>query len=519
VQDASRLRFAAHETGVSYETLAKSTGKLSKALVAANGSEKAHAAMIKTLGFEYRDAAGHVLPMSQMLPKLADKFSKMQAGPEKTALAMKLFGKAGTDMLPFLNKGASGIAELEKQSDKFGLTLTGKNIDALKKAKMSQREWNASLDGLKVQIGAQVLPMMNKLVGFIRDHIIPVVTAITGFVQKHKNAVMIAVTIIGTLIVGLKAWAIAQAVLNAVMAVNPIALLVIGLVALAAGLYLAYKKSEAFRDVVKTAFAVVKAVVMDSVVRPIQMIVTVVSAVISFVRSHWKLILGILTGPIGAAVIVIISHWNSIKNTFGAVVTFIRAKVGEIVSMFTSIPGKIASLAGKMLSAGKSLVTSFWNGIKSAASGAAHFVGGVVSDMAQGLKNAFNDILNLPWKLPRFKIGAMGHYVHVGGQTLFPRMAEGGMTTGPGMFVMGDNPSGHEVALPLDSPRTTKALGKALGAAGASGMSGGGLTVQVTFPSGVVLGTPAQVGVAIKTAVEAAVQQGVKYRIGRGVVT
>lgn len=49
-----------------------------------------------------------------------------------------------------------------------------------------------------------------------------------------------------------------------------------------------------------------------------------------------------------------------------------------------------------------------------------------------------------------------------------PAMATGGMTSGPMLAQVGDNPSGKEVVMPLDSPQTTNALAKAM-PAGAGG--------------------------------------------------
>lgn len=57
--------------------------------------------------------------------------------------------------------------------------------------------------------------------------------------------------------VATKAWAVAQGILNAVLAANPIGLVVIAVVALVAAIVLAYKNSETFRNIVQ---AVMKAV-------------------------------------------------------------------------------------------------------------------------------------------------------------------------------------------------------------------------------------------------------------------
>lgn len=62
-----------------------------------------------------------------------------------------------------------------------------------------------------------------------------------------------------------KAWAVAQRVLNAVLRMNPIGLVVTALIALGAGLVIAYKKSETFRRIVDAAWAGIKKAAMATV--------------------------------------------------------------------------------------------------------------------------------------------------------------------------------------------------------------------------------------------------------------
>ncbi len=42
-----------------------------------------------------------------VLAKIADAFQKSNDGAGKAAVAVELFGKAGTEMIPFLNKGSA----------------------------------------------------------------------------------------------------------------------------------------------------------------------------------------------------------------------------------------------------------------------------------------------------------------------------------------------------------------------------------------------------------------------------
>jgi phage-related protein len=75
-----------------------------------------------------------------------------------------------------------------------------------------------------------------------------------GAVAKAKDAAAAAAHAVasGVSTAATTALSVAQGALNAVMALNPIALVVIALVALVAGLVLAYNKSETFRDIIQT---------------------------------------------------------------------------------------------------------------------------------------------------------------------------------------------------------------------------------------------------------------------------
>lgn len=289
LEQASRWREAAVLSGVDSGTFLKSVQKLDKGLVASTKSSKLAAAMTQTLGFKYTDAHGKILPMSTLLPKISDKFAAMPDGAEKTALAMQLFGKAGNAMLPMLSKGSAGISDLMKQSDKFGTTLSNDAVDKLSASKTASREFAASLDGLKVTIGAQLLPMITNLVTFISSHVMPIIEAVTGFIKQHSSAVAFAAITIATLVVGIKAWAIAQAFLNFVMEANPIMLVVTAIAALAAGFVFAWNHCKTFRDIIKGVFHVV-AVAFD------------------FVKAHWGLLLAVFTGGLS----FVAQHWRAV---------------------------------------------------------------------------------------------------------------------------------------------------------------------------------------------------------------
>ena len=128
----------------------------------------------------------------------------------------------------------------------------------------------------------------------------------------------------------------AQWALNAALSANPIALIVIGLVALVAGLVIAYKKSETFRNIVTGAFSAVKGVALGT---------------FNWIKNNWPLLLAIITGPFGLAILAVVKKWDDITAAVKATKKFVTDKIGEL-------PGDLASIAKDI---GKTLLAPFQN--------------------------------------------------------------------------------------------------------------------------------------------------------------
>jgi hypothetical protein len=151
-----------------------------------------------------------------------------------------------------------------------------------------------------------------------------------------------------------KAWAAAQWLLNAALTANPIGLVVVGLAALVGGIVLAYKKIGWFHDAVDSVFRFLKehwvlvgALLLGPIVPAIKLIVdhfddikralgdawdwvkTATSDAWDWIKRHLGIVLPaigmILTGPIGAAVALVATHWDTVKRTATTVWDAIKA--------------------------------------------------------------------------------------------------------------------------------------------------------------------------------------------------
>jgi hypothetical protein len=114
------IGFAAGLAGGDLESAAAAAGKLNKTLAeAAAGDEKA-AQAFDVLGIAVKDAEGNTISADRAMVAIADRFAKFPDGPEKSALALRLFGKAGADIIPLLDDGGRALQDNIAYYQRFG---------------------------------------------------------------------------------------------------------------------------------------------------------------------------------------------------------------------------------------------------------------------------------------------------------------------------------------------------------------------------------------------------------------
>ena len=260
-QALSELGFAAEQSGSSLETLEKGSRNLSRSVLDAQRGLKTATDSFDDLGLSF-GALSKLTPEDQLLA-VGSALANVEDPAKRAALAMKIFGRAGTELLPLFNSGPAGIEALRKQARDFGLTLgqdTAKQAAVLNDAMSLARR---SIRAVVVQIGGALAPGLTRVSGYIAN----AAAHTNRWVSENKGLIVTvaqgaAVTLAagaaliglaGALFVGAKAfgvfaaaWAAGKSVIlagTAAMAtakvaalalVNPITLLGVGLVGAAA---------------------------------------------------------------------------------------------------------------------------------------------------------------------------------------------------------------------------------------------------------------------------------------------
>lgn len=437
VESLSKFGAAAEDAGSSLDEVGKAMGKLAKGIV--DPASQANEAL-RSIGISSTDARGKIRSVDEIMLDLADKFSKLPDGAEKTALAMQIFGKSGANLIPMLNGGREAISqysatvttEMAQAADQFNdainmimRELAGPFNQAITAAlpyiTQLAQQLGAALPGA-IQAAIPVISGFLAILGQIGQWFATLTPQQQGFVAGAAaltvafialapaiTAVITVFTAIGPLLAGISA---AMAAIPALIAgwAGAIGPLVAGLgtlgqiligvftgpvgwVALAAAAGVAI---YAFRDQIGQAFQAIgqalslaaqnfKVIFIDPVVAGFKAVVQFVDT--SFVQ------------PLNQAITQLV---QSIANTFKKVTDAITA---PFKAAFTAVRG---------------IVNQILNGIGTAIGSVVNAINGIIRGANAALAR-----LQLP-QIPQLPMPSI------------PRFAEGGVVSGPTLAMVGE---------------------------------------------------------------------------------
>ena len=159
----SVLGMAAKKEGVSMEGLEKGVKGATKFMAALQEGSSEAKQTLSALGLSAQDLVGKSL--DQQLVTIAnamDRFSdEGQSGMNKAALAMKIFGKNGGDMLQVMQRlSGDGFKRLQEEGIRTGQVLSGEAALAAKKAKEEISNLQGQVEGATNAFSQGLIPAL-----------------------------------------------------------------------------------------------------------------------------------------------------------------------------------------------------------------------------------------------------------------------------------------------------------------------------------------------------------------------
>ena len=340
---------------------------------------------LKSMGLSASDIqakiAGGGKGAREALQQVLDGLRGIKDPADRAAAGAALFGTKSEDMQKALlaldpSKAKDALGQVGGAADRMGDSLRDNAATRMEMFKRAAQE---------------------KLVGVLGNYVMPMLMQFGGFVQQHISVIGPLAGVILGIAAAMGIWTAAQAIFNAVMAANPIVLVIGAIVGLIAVIVIAWQKSETFRTVVMAVWGAVKSAISGAV-----------DGIMSAV-GWFGTLPGLISGWFGAAKNSAVTKWNGLLNWLkafpgravgalsslagmlgntaatagGRLVSAISSKISSAISWIRGLPGRaraaLGDLGSKLYASGRSLVGGFINGITSRAGDLYNKAAGLVS--------------------------------------------------------------------------------------------------------------------------------------------
>lgn len=334
---------------------------------------------------------------------------------ERTALANQLLGRSGMELAPLLNSGAEATDKLRQKAHDLGMVLDDETIDAGVNMTDAMDTMKRTLATIGYTIGGAVMPYITKFCNYTAEHLPQIRDFVKGVAERFDSiptplkkiiAVVLAVlavaspalmiggkiiSTIGTLIgsvgkvisVVSKVAGVAKALFSVLLA-NPIALVIVAVVALVGAILYAYKHSEKFRkfvqelwQVFKKSFDKIKDIVVkvmktvtDTFNKVKDIITKVLKVIKTAITTYFKVYFTIIKTVLTTIKTIITTVWNAIKtvftNAFKAIKTTVTNGINAVKAKITEVMNAVKTKISDVLKSIKSEFSTKFSEMKTA---------------------------------------------------------------------------------------------------------------------------------------------------------
>jgi hypothetical protein len=152
------LKYAAGQTGTSFEEVTKGIDKLSKNL---QDGTKATRDIVKSLGLSFEDLKNK--SPDEAFTAIAEAIKQVPDPMRQTQIAMELFGKAGAQLLPAIKEG---LVNLRDEAHRVGAVL---DTDAINALESFGDKWDQTMDRAKASSAVAIIDISRGFTGMFED--------------------------------------------------------------------------------------------------------------------------------------------------------------------------------------------------------------------------------------------------------------------------------------------------------------------------------------------------------------
>lgn len=236
----SELRVAAELSGTNLKALETGFRRMQMSIVDAGEGVVLAEDAFKKLGVEFDDVAGK--SPEEQFKILTNALAELETQEDKVSVAMDIFGRAGTAMLPMLADGEEGLEAMRQKAHDLGVVFDQEAANKAARLSDAMGTMKGSMSGVMMVVAEQLAPVVSDLA----EKIEVAVSKVSKWAEENPKLAQVLITataVLGGVLVVLGPLLLAMSALITIgpavgaaftMMLGPVGLIIIAVAALAA---------------------------------------------------------------------------------------------------------------------------------------------------------------------------------------------------------------------------------------------------------------------------------------------
>jgi hypothetical protein len=221
VEEFSALSYAARRCGVDTGGLATGIRKMQVTIAAAGRGMKQASDVLASLGANLQDLSG--MKPEEQFKYLAERIAAITNPTERAAATVRIFGRAGTELLPLLNQGSAGLEQFTQRARELGLITSNEMAQSALRFSRLLADLQDVFKRCVFIIGGALAPNLEDLVGKITT----VAVRVRQWISENRGLITTAFKLAGAVVAAGVGFSILGRMLG--LAIVPISMVLGGL--------------------------------------------------------------------------------------------------------------------------------------------------------------------------------------------------------------------------------------------------------------------------------------------------
>lgn len=165
VEALGRLGFAAGQSGATIEDVEAGVRVMQRSILDLSRDTISAVDNFGSLGLTFSDL--QALNPEEQFKLIAERISRLTDPTMQAALAMKVFGRGGTALLPMMSQGVAGLDAMAAEAERLGIVMSGEQAQAASDFADLWGKLTAQFKMSAAMVGAALVPQLSKLGNWI----------------------------------------------------------------------------------------------------------------------------------------------------------------------------------------------------------------------------------------------------------------------------------------------------------------------------------------------------------------